>query len=473
MPRELPDLLLITVDDMGMEIGAYGDPHVKTPSIDRLAAQGMRFDRAFVVASTCSPSRSAILTGLHPHSNGQWGFPRYTRVRTGIRTLPDYLKSAGYFTGMIGKFMVRGEGKEFPGPQFPFDVWERVYTQDGRDPAQTGRRVTAFLEQVGERPFFLMVNTHAPHESRAVAQSVHSAEKIPVPPTNLDTPAVRRRLTKLYDAYSQADAVVAAILESLEAAGKTRSTLVLLLSDHGPAVPSGKGTLFDPGIRTPLIARWPGTIKPGQTSGALVSTVDILPTFLEAARQPAVPGLQGRSLFDLFEGADGANRTVVFGGNTLIQGNRYFPQRAIRTAQYKYIRNLRPDIEFLNNSVKSWGLPMMIVWETDPRARFLLERNVRHPAEELYDLAADPHELVNLAGDSAHAETLSRLRGELRQWLLETGDPWIVLWDRESGSPDPLEPAEFKNGTEPIKWLDAALKDPALQAKYESKFGTR
>lgn len=464
-----PNLLLITTDDMGVEVGAYGDGEASTPHIDRLAQSGLRFERAFAVSSTCSPSRSTILTGIHPHSNGHWGFPRYVRLHEGIRTLPDYLGSAGYFTGMIGKFMVRGsEG------QFPFDVYERVYPLEGGEPALMRELTANFFEEAGERRFFLMVNTHAPHKKgfdwAAFESRGHDPARIHVPPTNLDTPAIRSHLAGMYDAYSEADDVVAAILEGLAAAGHAESTLVVLISDHGPAVPAGKGALYDAGIHIPMIMRWPGVIQPGRVTNALASTIDLLPTFLAVAGLDPDPDVQGLSMLGLMAGEEDSVRSATVAGNTLLQGNRYFPQRSLRTARFKYIRNLRPDIEFRNNAIETWGLPMMVAWDSDPQARFLLERNVRHPREELYDLEADPYELENLVGREEYADTLSRLRSQLKQRLVDSGDPWVGLWSHDGSAPDPFEPETTRHGPFEPKWLDAMLRDPRLQARYLRRF---
>jgi len=201
-----------------------------------------------------------------------------------------------------------------------------------------------------------------------------------------------------------------------------------------------------------------------------VSAVDILPTLLAVAGLPPEPVVRGRSLLGLFRGEETAARSAVYAESAFLQGNRYYPQRAIRTDRYKYIRNLRPDLDFVSNSLEIWGLPMLVAWDSNPRARFLLERNVRHPREELYDLAADPDELSNVAGDPAHAAALADLRGRLRDHLAETADPWLVLWDDGVPVSDPFEPEETKDGRFEGAWLEQALRDPQLIERYERRF---
>jgi N-sulfoglucosamine sulfohydrolase len=465
-----PNILLVIVDDMGLEVGAYGDDHATSPTLDALAREGLRFDRAFVVSSTCSPSRAAILTGIPPHENGHWGFPRYTRLHRHVRTLPQYLSRAGYYTGMIGKFMVKGEED-----QLAFDEFHLPDPEKSRSPDRLGRLTAKFLGQAGERPFFLMVSTHAPHYQEGAAWGAgwptpHDPAQVSISATTLDTPPVRRKVARMYDAYSEADAAVAAVLASLDEAGSGRSTLVWFLSDHGPSLPGAKATLFDPGIRIPMIVRWPGAVEPGRTTRALVSGVDILPTLVAAAGIAVDPAVRGHSLLELMRGDAVSVRDAVYAESGFIQGNRYFPQRAIRTDRYKYIRNLRPDLEFWNNSLETWGLPMMVAWDEDPHARFLLERIVRHPQEELYDLEVDPEELHNVASDPEYATALAALRRRLRDHMDRTQDPWLPLWNHTGDSPDPFEPAATKDGPLKAVWLDEKLRDPNLLKLYRQRF---
>jgi len=453
-----PDILLITVDDMGLELGAYGDPHATTPNVDRLAAQGLRFDRAFVVASTCSPSRSTILTGIFPHANGHWGFVAETRLHDGIRTLPTLLGEAGYRTGLIGKLHVAGADD-----QLRFDRAQPLEHGE-RSPAAFGTAVADFLAAGDGRPFFLMVNSYDPHTPYPGQEGVapwpvpHDPRHVRVPAAALDTPELRQFLARMYDGYSKADEFVGATLDALERAGKADSTLVLFLSDHGPPLPAAKATLFEAGIHVPLVARWPGRIEPGRTTDALISGADVVPTLLEVAGRTPDPALHGRSFLGLLTGVEPDANPAIYAEGTLDQRQRYFPQRAVRTGQFKYIRNLRPEIEFASNSMNWWVDEMLRRWDTDPRARFLLERLVRHPREELYDLERDPEELRNLAGDPSQAATLERLRGRLEQWMRATGDPWVALWDHDPARPDPLEPSE--SAAQPLHgaWLDMALE---------------
>ena len=252
--------------------------------------------------------------------------------------------------------------------------------------------------------------------------------------------------------------VVGAVLEALAASGRADSTLVLLISDHGPALPAGKTTLFDGGIRVPLLARWPSVIEPGRSTPALVSGVDILPTLMDAAGLPSDPELHGRSLMPLFTGERAEVREFVFAENTLSQGNRYFPQRAIRSARFKYVRNLRPDVEFRNNSMGWWIEPMLRRWDEDAHARFLLERIVRHPARgALRSGERSRRDDQSGRGSCARGKWSSGC-GSV------SGDGWgrretagSSCGSHEPGSADPFEPETTRDGRFEPLWLDAAL----------------
>ena len=460
-PGEKPNLLFITTDDMGLMLGCYGDRQATTPHIDRLAGEGLRFNYGFVVSTCCCPSRSAMLTGLFPHANGHYGFIPEVKLHRWVRTFPAYLNPAGYYTGLIGKFHVAGAED-----QFPFDHLVLTGKVNTRSPRAMGAAVARFLREAGDKPFFLMANITDPHRpypgqgrGNPPWPNPHRPEDVPVPPYCLDTPTVRKDLALMYDAHSRADATIGAILAALDDAGKRDSTLVVLISDHGPSLPGAKTTMFDAGIHIPFLARWPGVIAPGRVSDALVSAVDILPTFLEAAGVEVDPKIQGRSFLRVLLDEDKRGAEQIFAEHTKAQGNRYFPTRVIRTHRFKYIRNLRPDIEFRNNALAGVvARELMQLWETNPRARFLLERVVRHPHEELYDLENDPNEFHNLADDPAYRDVLNDLRERLKRWMTETDDPWIALWDYDGSKPDPFEPKKTKDGPFSPKWLDRALR---------------
>jgi len=461
-----PSFLLILADDLGPDFPAYGEVLAHTPALDALARAGMRFDSAYAAAPVCSPSRAALLTGLPPHANGQVGFPGEARLRAGVRTLAERLSAQGYATGMIGKLHVAPAADSGDPAQLGFRHFEPTVRAREHDPAALARAVSGFLNASRSQPFFLLVGLHEPHtpypgsEGRAaVANPVDPGALAPLP-TAPDLPELRRFRAAYLDAVGLADRHVAAVLAALLRAGREADTAVFLSSDHGPPLPGGKSTLYARGLRVPLLVRWPGVVARGTHSDALVSLLDLAPTLLEAAGAAVDASLAGESRLALLRGEtrEGADR--VFAENAYLQGGRYFPQRAIRTRDFSYLRNLRPDVEARFNGLAHWATPWLRIYDSDPRARALFARLVRHPEEELYDLAADPEELDNRATDPRFAATLGALRGALRARLEATRDPWLALWDRDpDGSrPDRFEPAQTRDGAFSPRWLDAALE---------------
>ncbi len=303
---EKPNILLIVSEDNGPELGCYGDPYARTPNLDRLAAGGTRFDRAFVPYSVCSPSRAVFLTGLYPHQNGQLGlathkFALYDPETPNAFTL---LKKAGYRTGLIGKLHIN------PASAFPVD-FRRITgpNYDKRDMAEYAAAAADFFE-AGDEPFFLSINypdAHLPFHRRQLgrpAKPLTGADVKPLPWVGLDSPRIREVTADYYNCMERLDDGIGLLLGELEKAGKTRDTLIVYIGDHGAQFPRGKFSVYEGGLRIPFIISWPETAKPGLVRRELVSTIDILPTFLAAAGEPIPPELPGLPLQQLLAGGD-------------------------------------------------------------------------------------------------------------------------------------------------------------------------
>lgn len=421
-PRR-PNILLILTDDHGIEYaGCYGNRAVRTPNVDRLAAESQRATAMFTGTAMCAPSRSMAFTGLYPHRNG--AHPNHSQIRPGIRTLPHYLKPAGYRTVLAGKKHI-GPEESFPFEYLPLEG------------------VDAFLSNPGEQPFFLAVCTndpHAPFRKQPLGKPFDPAS-LPVPPYLVDTPETRAELALYYNSVEWMDRQVGRTLDTLRRHGLEENTVTLYTGDNGAQFPFSKWTLYDAGLRMPFLVRWPGHVKAGSTTDALASFVDLLPSFVEIAGAGAPAGLDGRSLVPLWEGRRAEHHDMVFGAHTnlgIIDGSDY-PVRMARTRTHKYIRNLKPVNRFENlitknrDGVKAESGSYWPGWKARAaahdafaadRARLYQER----PAEEFYDLRADPHELRNLAGFSAHAPALAALRRDLRQWMERQTDPLLAEW---------------------------------------------
>jgi len=415
-----PNFLWISLEDTSPRFGCYGDAVARTPNIDRLAAEGRRYPLAFSTAGVCAPSRSAIITGMYQTSIGSHHMrtthtnPHAPELPTPysavppayVKTFTEYLRAAGYYCTNNAKTDY----------QFtpPLTAWDECGNQGHwrhRDPGQ---------------PFFAVFNPTVTHESgmwpREGRPLLTDPERVVLPPYLPDTPKAREALARHYDNLEAADRRVGEILGELEADGLAADTVVFLWSDHGEGLPRGKRWPYDAGIRIPLIVRRPGHLEPGVAADDLVSLIDLGPTLLSLAGVPLPRHLQGRP----FLGPEGAPREYVYAARDR-HDEAYDMVRAVRDRQFKYIRHFHPDQPYLSWIPYRNRHPVMQeLWRlhaegalTETQRLFLAERR---PPEELYDTAADPYEVRNLAGDPAHRATLERMRQALDAWRAAYGD---------------------------------------------------
>ena len=474
-----PNILLITTDDQGLQAGCYGDPLARTPNIDRLAAEGTRFTRGYVTQSSCSPSRSSILTGLYPHQNGQIGLTNNYGMREGIQTLPTLLKNAGYRTGIIGKLHVN------PKSAFPFDFWEMKSAIQTRFVRQVNAAAQQFLDADSGSPFFLMVNLFDPHDPyNELANQCDGLPEKPYGPDDIhpfdfmgvDVPELRKDIAIYYNCVSRADTGIGLVLESLKARGLDRNTLIVFLSDNGPAFTRGKATCYEAGLHVPFIMRYSPQGRAGQVCDELVSAVDILPTILEAAGIERTASLPGRSLLPFLRGENVLKRQTLCAEFTAHGIAHYYPRRSICNPRFKLVQNLLPArsnpwsgigivralgknkplrgpaghynataSSFYDDPKHSFGAPADVI-----RQSFLTFLNP--PEFELYDIENDPHERSNLASNPEYSHVLLQLKAGLSQWRQETKDPYTDL--------DYLE--------EVTRRSDAIIKSGQLRQRFEA-----
>lgn len=427
---ERPNILLIVSEDNGPELGCYGEPSVRTPILDRLAEEGVRFENAFVPQAGCSQSRAALLTGLYPHQNGQIGLAtwKFRMYREDTPNLVRSLKRAGYRTGLIGKLHIN------PKSAFPFDEHHISTSNFSRKNLDGYARHAEEFFSAGEQPFFLSVNypdAHRPFTNRVKGlpkELLTGKDVMPMAYFGLDTPELREQTARYYNCMSRLDSLIGDLLEALQRSGKAENTLVVYLGDHGADLLRGKRTSFEGGLRIPLIVRWPGKIKSKQVRSELVSTLDLMPTFLAATNAETVAGLAGRSLIPLLKNEPSGWREFLFTEYHLHSAHNFYPQRTVRNARYKLIQNLQPGqvnpgYDFTLNRFFA-DLPKAIDTASEPvRSAY---RQMRAPPEfELYDLKTDPFEFRNLAADPNHGEALAKLKEQLADWRKQTRDPLL------------------------------------------------
>ena len=425
-----PNILMIVSEDNGQELGCYGDPYVKTPVLDKLASEGVRFHNAYVPQAGCSQSRAALLTGLYPHQNGQIGLATW-KFRMYCEDTPNLirsLKQGGYRTGIIGKLHIN------PKSAFPFDMKEISTSNfDRKRLGNYAKHAEEFIN-AGDAPFFLSVNypdAHRPFIRQRNGLPVHPLNGDDVKPLayfGLDTPELRSDTANHYNCMNRLDSLIGDLLESLDRSGKADNTLVVYLGDHGADLLRGKRTSYEGGLRIPLIIRWPGNAKATQVRHELVSTLDLMPTLLKVANAPAIQGLPGLSLLPLLLDEPTNWREYLFTEFHTHSGHNFYPQRTVRDGRYKLIQNLmpgqiNPGYEYAMNRFFE-GLPKSI--EAAPsHIREAYQRMKRPPKYELYDLDNDPYEFRNLADDRRHETVFAKLRSKLDDWRTSTKDPLL------------------------------------------------
>jgi len=449
------NVLLFTADDMNCDsVGVYGCvvPGT-TPNIDRLAGQGMRFERAHVTIAVCQPCRNVLQTGLYPHHNLGEGF--FNVRKDDAPTLLETLKAAGYRCGILGKV-----GHSTPKPALE---WHMSHDMNelgrGRDPKTYGRFAREFIEaaDAAGEPFFLMSNSHDPHRPFAGSDQEKQAFKgfTPTPPSRWfkpgevrvplflpDLPDVRLEIAEYYSSVRRCDDTLGEVLGALEAAGHAGDTLVLYLSDHGMSLPFSKTNCYLHSTRTPWIVRWPGVVRPGGVEGEhFISGIDLLPTVLEAVGLPVPEGLDGFSFVPVLRGEKQPGREMVFTQFHETSGRGRFPMRAVRDARFGYIVNPWSDGKRAFKNESQSGRTMKAMQEAarssdDIRAR--VDLFLHRVVEELYDFEKDPDALHNLIDDPKYKKEADRLRAAMEAWMVRTADPALEAF-RRRGDPQARE----------------------------------
>lgn len=427
-----PNILLITSEDNGPHLSCYGDPYVKTPNLDKLAGEGIRFTNAYVSQAGCSPSRSSIFTGLYTHQNGQIGLATHNlrMYRPDIPNIFRSLKENGYTTGIIGKIHVNPESA------FPLDYHNLMGDFGHRDVRKEAEAAAGFIRKNANKPFILMINYKDAHRRFIAQQKGLPAKPLtpedvkPLPEIGLDSPELRKQTANYYNCMSRLDSGIGMLMEKLDQSGKRDNTLVIYLGDHGADILRGKRTSYEGGVKIPLIMNWPKEIMPGQVRKELVSTIDLFPTLLDITGTKPVPGLPGMSFKPLFMDKSVKWRNYLFTEYHLHSGHNFYPQRTVRDKRYKLILNLlhgqiNPGYDFTNNRFFKAGEIDQLVKASPMHIQNAYKTMHIAPEYELYDLQNDPYEFNNLAQLPESKEVLDKLKGQLAAWRKKTNDPLL------------------------------------------------
>ena len=447
------NVVLFVTDDQSPDLGCYGNPHIKTPNVDRLAKEGVRLDLAFCTTASCSASRSVILSGMFNHANAQYGhqhsyhhFSSYDRVKS----LPVRLTEAGYRTARIGKYHVAPESVY---------KFETVLKGNSRNPVQMADNCKEFFQAQDERPFFLYFCTSDPHRGGGQVESdpykpnafgnkgkagypgveevFYNRDQVQVPPFLPDTPTCRAELAQYAQSCSRIDQGVGQLVQQLKDAGVYDNTVIIYTADHGMAFPGGKTTVYEGGMRVPMVVRSPDIDQPGGVCNAMVSLVDLVPTILDAAgalpkKLPA--DLHGRSFYRVLNQENPSGWDVVRASHTFHEITMYYPMRVIRTRKYKLIWNIAHGLPYPFAS-DLWAAPTwQDIYKQGPDAYYgkrTVQDYIHRPKFEFFDLQADPDEAVNLIDSPKYAEVIEDLKSQLKAFQKETKDPWLLKWNYE------------------------------------------
>lgn len=470
------NIVLFLADDMGQDAGCYGNPDVKTPALDQLAREGTRFREAFCTTASCSASRSVILSGLQNHATGHYGHAHaqhhFTTYRS-VLSLPVILSGNGYRTARIGKYHLA------PEPVYQF---ETVLPGSGWNPVGMANDARDFVADKS-RPFFLYFCPLTPHRSGG-AIAGHPLKPNPfgnhlqypeiddvryhepslaVPPHLPDLPETRAELAQYYQAISRTDAGLARLIEILKEAGQYENTLIIFASDNGMPWPGAKTTVYDPGIRLPLVVRSPDQERRGVVSDAMISWVDFTPTILDFAgvKNVMAPPFQvgdaesggsaptdgkrpagerqvkyefhGRSFLTTLEGGKPAGWDYVFASHQFHEITMYYPMRVLRTDRYKLILNVAHQLPypFASDLYASATWQAFLKSEQSHYGRRRATDYLFRPRYELYDLQRDPDELLNVAEQPEYQRIFAELSGRLKDFQSKTRDPWFTKYTYE------------------------------------------
>lgn len=479
------NIIFFITDDESPTLGCYGDTSAVTPHIDAVAKDGVVFKNAFATTASCSASRSVVMSGLHNHRNGQFGhqhsYHKFASFHNVVSlAMPRVIANAGYRTGHIGKYHVAPESV------YHFETYLRGNTRNAVQMAETCRD---FISKKDDKPFFLYFATSDPHRGGGTDKRSSSELKpdlfgnkpnggshdgvkevffepsaVTVPPFLPDTIETREELAHYYQSCSRIDQGVGRLVEILKENGLYEKTLIVFTSDHGMAFSGGKTTVYEPGLRVPFVVRNPYVEKRGVATDAMISHIDITPSLLDFAqgldaktngpknivnadkfwrergenlkenRGKGFTRYHGKSWLHVLESPADSHWETVFASHTFHEIQMYYPMRVVRDKKFKLIWNIAHGLPYPFASdlwaASSWQAQFLKGMDA-PYGKITVQRYIKRPKFELYDIAADPHESKNLAEVEKYADVLETYKAKLKDFQRKMQDPWIMKWDYE------------------------------------------
>ncbi|MGB0372282.1 MAG: sulfatase family protein [Opitutales bacterium] len=411
---ERPNFIFFIADDVSQEdLGIYGHPVIQTPHIDALAAEGMRFDNAYLTSSSCSPSRISIVTGRYPHNTGA---PELHKQMPADQVpFTRILREHGYYTVLSGKnHMVTPEHEAF----------DKI--SKGRGPGGNADWKQEVIDRPRDKPFFFWFSANDAHRKWQITDEVQTypPEDVVIPPYMFDGPETRDDLASYYHEVSRFDYYVGEVVEELRAQGVLENTFIVVTADNGRPHIRAKGTVYDSGIRAPWIVHYPEIVDTGSVSESLISSIDFSATCLELAGISKPEPIQGISFLPILKAPEATTRDFIFAEqNWHVYAMNL---RLVRLGDYTYIHNRRPDILSLTLESGVQYPAGKELWEahaaglTNDAQTPMFQ--LPAPEEMLFDVSKDPHQLINLAENPEYDSKLKQMRALLSEWVEQTGD---------------------------------------------------
>jgi len=436
---EQPNFLIILADDCTYnDLPLYGGKNAKTPNIDRLASQGLTFNRAYLSEAMCQPCRSELYSGRYPLGNGcAWN---HSASLDSVTSMPQHLSALGYRVGLAGKVHVK------PAKVFPFENVQGFDANCVRNPTKPHflSDVKDFIGRDKNQPFCLVVALVEPHVPWVMGDSsVYPPSKLTLPPNLADTVRTREDFSRYLAEITYMDSQVGELLETLDESGVSKDTMVLFSSEQGAQFPGCKWTNWDTGLHTALVARWPTKIAAGERTDALVQYADIMPTLITlAGGNPKRHRYDGIEFTKVLLNNAPAHRKYVYGVHNNIPEGPSYPIRTISDGTYRYIENLRPEEIYIEKHLMGsrgsgeLNNPYWATWVWSsmekPVVYRLVRRYMHRPAQQFYHTAVDPYELNNLAGSPDHTNRQKQFQSALHRWMKSQNDPGAELDTQEA-----------------------------------------
>ncbi len=448
--HDKPNIILCVADDHGMDaLGCYGNSVIKTPNLDKLAAEGVRFTNAFCTSASSAASRSVLLTGKYGHATGAYGhvhdYHHFSTYDT-IRSLPVILAENGYYTARVGKYHVAPESV------YHFD---EVYEADPRNTVEMAKASSKIFES--KEPFFLYFCPDDPHRGDPFKPEVwsdpnrfgnrdegyegvetikYSPEDVLVPDFLPDTKQSREEIAEYYESISRIDQGFGRLMADLEASGKRNNTIVIYISDNGMAFPGAKTTLYDPGMQLPCIVSDPTIHTKGSICDAMITWADMTPTLLDMAGIEPQEGVHGRSFKNALNEERPEGFDEILAAHNFHEITMYYPMRVLRNREYKLIWNVAWQQEYPFASDLWDSSTWQRVYRDGAKyfGKRTMEAFLQRPKFELYNIQTDPDESINLADNPQYTNVLEQMQERLLERLRETSDPWIICWGDHDAS---------------------------------------